>query len=250
MPPVHPVPGRPGPPLPAPTVASPRARAALVTADLSVVLRGRVRLELHPPPDYVSDAIRATGDFYEVAVLEEIARRVRGGVLVDAGAMIGNHTGFLASFVAHSAIHAFEPAPVNLALLGRNALAWDTVRVHPVALSDRPGRVHMTVELGNLGHAVVDATDRWGPLEGPSWEVQAITLDSLGLEDVTLLKVDVEWHEPQVLAGAADTIRRCRPLIVIEDWQHAYGAQLMEPLGYRLAVAWERAHQTFMYEPR
>lgn len=206
-----------------------------------------VELALHASPDYVSDHIRRAGDFYEADILDELARRVTGGILVDAGAMIGNHSAYLARFVPHTAIHAFEPAPVNLDLLRVNVAPYPSVTVHPVALSSRPGQVMMSVHATNRGHAVVDATDPWPQPEtvDRAWLADAITLDSLELEDVTLLKVDVEWHEPEVLAGARETIARWHPLIVIEDWQHVYGDLLP---GYRMAAEWELAHQTFLYE--
>ena len=42
------------------------------------------------------------------------------------------------------------------------------------------------------------------------------TLDSFSLDDVTLLKVDVEGHEVELLNGATQTIRRNRPVVLIE----------------------------------
>ena len=42
------------------------------------------------------------------------------------------------------------------------------------------------------------------------------TLDSFELPEVDFLKIDVEGHEVQVLAGARDTLRRCRPIVLIE----------------------------------
>lgn len=204
----------------------------------AVVVRG-VRLELHPSPDYVSDRIRETRDFYEADILDEVRRRVTGGVLVDVGAMIGNHSAYLAAFVPHSAIHAFEPIPDNVDLLVGNVAPWPSVSVDEVALSDHEGTARMVVEHTNYGHARI-------PRVGGLVDVKTRTLDSYRLDDVTLLKIDVEGHEPQVLAGARDTIARCRPLIVIEDWPGTY-AELLP--GYRLAVSWAEAHQTYLYEP-
>jgi FkbM family methyltransferase len=219
-----------------------------------VRVRG-VPLALHQSPDYVSDHIRRTGEFYEADVLDAIrdrlwAQTARGrepGVLVDAGAMIGNHTVYLAEFAPHSAIHAFEPAPVNLGLLKVNTAHYRNVHVHTIALSDKAGRLAMSVHRENRGHATVAATDPWPEPDAVDtvWEADARTLDSYGFEDVRLIKIDVEWHEPQVLAGAAVTIERWHPLIVIEDWGNVYGSLLP---GYRLAAEWEQAHQTFLYE--
>ncbi len=208
-----------------------------------MLVRG-VPLELHPPGDYVSDAIRLAGDFYEAAVLDEVARQLAErppGLLVDAGAMIGNHTTYLAAFAQHTEVRAFEPVPANLALLLANTRAWPTVHVHPLALSDGGRQLQLRLEPGNLGHATTD-------LDGPGAvvRVHAVALDDLELDQVALLKVDVEGHEPQVLAGARRTLERWRPLVVLESWQGRPDELLP---GYQLVAEWERAHQTYLYAP-
>lgn len=217
----------------------------------TVAWPGGVRLELHPPPDYVSDHIRRTGDFYEAAVLDEISARLRDlppGILVDAGAMIGNHTAYLAVFVPHTRVIAFEPAPVNLDLLRVNVALYPTVTIAPIALSDRSGWVDMLSAPDNRGWTTIAATDRTVVPGMDPFRVRAMPLDALFLEDVRLLKVDVERHEHLVLAGARRTIARSRPLIVIEDWERDL-APVMAELGYRVAVDWGDAHQTYLYEP-
>jgi hypothetical protein len=76
--------------------------------------------------------------------------------------------------------------------------------------------------------------------------VRTATLDSYALRDVSLVKVDVEGHERQVLAGARETLTRWRPLVVVEDWERELGP-LMAAFGYRLAVDWGWDHQTYLY---
>jgi FkbM family methyltransferase len=46
--------------------------------------------------------------------------------------------------------------------------------------------------------------------------VNVVTLNSLDLESVSLIKIDVEGSELAVIAGAVDTIDRLRPPILIE----------------------------------
>lgn len=206
---------------------------------IAVELRG-VPLELHPRPDWLTEAITTSGDFFEAAILDELARRITGGVLVDAGAMIGNHTAYLAAFVPHAAIHAFEPEPANLALLHRNVDRYPGVEVHPVALSDR-GRtmwLHRD-DPQNMGHTEVVDEQADG-----ARRVRALPLDAYQLEAVRLLKLDVEGHEPEVLAGAAATLARCHPLVLLEDWHLTTGALL--PAGYRLERAWPD-QQTYLW---
>jgi FkbM family methyltransferase len=195
---------------------------------------------LHPPGDYVSDEIRRTGAPFEVAILAELERRLAAvGVIVDAGAHIGNHAAWFAAHLPHTEIHAFEPWPDNLALLRRNTADWPTVRIHPFALSDR-GRTLNFMADDNLGHVRAD--------EAGTFTVDALPLDELELRDVSLVKIDVEGHEPQVIAGAAWTIHASHPLILIEDWTEPFPGTYAALLpGYRCAGHWE-AHQTYLYE--
>lgn len=47
-------------------------------------------------------------------------------------------------------------------------------------------------------------------------EIRTLTIDSFGLAPLDLIKIDVEGMELEVLAGAAQTIGRCRPIILVE----------------------------------
>jgi FkbM family methyltransferase len=86
------------------------------------------------------------------------------------------------------------------------------IRIEPVAVGAVTGRaaVGKVVE-GNLG-----AT---GISENPDGAITLRRLDDVLGSDVgcvTLLKIDVEGTEPQVLAGAVMTIQKSHPLIVAE----------------------------------
>ena len=65
--------------------------------------------------------------------------------------------------------------------------------------------------------------------------VPAISIDSLALPRLDLLKIDVEGMELEVLEGASTTIGRCLPIIVVEHLKTHVGT-LRETLvshGYR-----------------
>ena len=47
-------------------------------------------------------------------------------------------------------------------------------------------------------------------------KVEVAPLDSLSLEDVSLMKIDCEGFEVEILKGGLETIRRSRPAILIE----------------------------------
>jgi hypothetical protein len=48
--------------------------------------------------------------FYEIGVLEEIAKLVSGGVIVNVGGNVGNHAVYFGKF-CQSIVHSFEPDP-------------------------------------------------------------------------------------------------------------------------------------------
>jgi FkbM family methyltransferase len=138
------------------------------------------------------------------------------GTAIDAGANEGLFTFRLATL--YSRVHAFE---INPALAsGLRRLVPSKASVYPVGLSSRDGS-------GTLYTPYYRGRPQtgWGALEPgncPDAEsctestVSVRTLDSFGLNDVTLLKVDVEGHEVELLHGAQQTIRQNRPVVLIE----------------------------------
>ena len=44
------------------------------------------------------------------------------------------------------------------------------------------------------------------------------TLDSYQLENVGLIKIDIEGNELNAILGADDTIARCKPFMMFEAW--------------------------------
>lgn len=162
------------------------------------------------------------GKPYERPLLEHIyAERFRG-VAVDAGANIGNHTLWL-SGVCGLDVVAFEP--IKHAELSRN-----------VALNGLNRRVQIApVALGaNAGTALHVGKGRLDPARGA---LPVRRLDDYDLNDVVVIKADVEGMEADVLAGGEGTINRCRPVIFAEEWgpsEHEALAAVLEPWGYQM----------------
>jgi len=70
-------------------------------------------------------------------------------------------------------------------------------------------------------------------------EIRTITIDSLGLARLDLLKIDVEGMEVEALAGAADSLARCRPVLIVESLKSDHGKlrEALEKQGYQLFAA-------------
>jgi len=90
--------------------------------------------------------------------------------------------------------------------------------------------------------------------------VEVFPLDAFGLARLDILKIDVEGMEADVLVGARDTLRRCRPILYVEhaksDRQALTG--MIESSGYdihpvhslnMLCVPVERRHQVRISDP-
>ncbi len=178
----------------------------------------------------VSEVIRQTGDFYEADILDELREMFpTQRTIVDVGANIGNHSAYWSAFVPNTAIHAFEPVPDNYELLLKNA---PSAVCHPSALSDHVGRVAITMDRQNMGRGQVT---RHGDIK-----VTARTLDEFAMQDVSLIKIDVEGHELPVTLGARRTIGRWKPAIVVEDEFDDFAWHLLAAglVGYRRTREW------------
>jgi len=67
-------------------------------------------------------------------------------------------------------------------------------------------------------------------------QVTAVAIDSLALNRVDFIKLDVEGMESQVIRGAEETIRRCLPLLQVELIKDATGSltSLIQSFGYTI----------------
>jgi FkbM family methyltransferase len=142
----------------------------------------------------------------ELALLSEW---VDNRVAVDVGANNGVYAYHLSKLTN---VIAFEPNPqfrARLSILPRN------VRLENVALSDRDGAATLHIPLTSSGRQA----DGWGTLEDVSNAISITvptrTLDSYNL-DPGFIKIDVEGHEESILNGALQTIRRSKPILLIE----------------------------------
>jgi len=160
-----------------------------------------------------------------------------GDTVLDIGANIGGLTFPLAAAVGPTGhVIACEPQPDVVDLLHANLLMRTSktpITVLNKAVGATPGTINVPTQhydqLGNFGG--VEFGGRGGT------EVDMITVDSLQLETLALLKADVEGMEPDVLQGARATIARCRPLLYVEcDREHrrAELLALVDALGYRI----------------
>ncbi|MEO6651993.1 MAG: FkbM family methyltransferase [Ilumatobacteraceae bacterium] len=137
-------------------------------------------------------------------------------VVIDVGANIGVTTLIMSQVVPSGSVVAIEAGRRNFTLLEENLKANGCSNVTAVfAAASRSAGTLEFAESTAYGGVVEGLRE-----VGTGYSVPAITIDDLvadhGLERVDLLKVDVEGHEPDVLAGAEATIERFDPTVVLE----------------------------------
>jgi FkbM family methyltransferase len=157
----------------------------------------------------VSLAIRLFGEYCDAEV--EIMSKYlnEDSLYLDIGTNIGYHARGV-QMRSGAKVIAFEPHPKHFAVAAYNCQNLPIV-VYNTALGAKQGTLTITDfeadEVMNYGE--VRATS-----EGV--EVNVSKLDDFKLKDCTLMKIDVEGQELNVLKGAARTIKKFNPVIFYE----------------------------------
>jgi len=151
----------------------------------------------------------------ELHLLKFLCRRDADAI--DVGANDGSYVHYLRRH-AHKVV-AFEPMPVLASAL-RKKFPGGEVVIEQVALSDRADTVelHMPVVDGivvtGCSTISIDASGTYPATQAIN--VSMDRLDTVYKGRAGFIKIDVEGHEQAVLDGALQTIRRCRPRVLVE----------------------------------
>jgi FkbM family methyltransferase len=194
---------------------------------------------------YVGRSLNLYGEYSE-AEAQAVGMLIKAGdVVVEVGSNIGALTVPMSHIIGpEGVLHSYEPQPSTATLLRENLTenCCDNVVVHQAAAGDSNCRVKMTA-LNDLMHNNFGAAT----IGDGKVTVSMEKIDDLQLKRLNLLKIDAEGSERQVLLGAEETIRRCRPMIYVENDRREKSDELIGTLvdmGYRLY--W---HRPFLYNP-
>lgn len=169
-------------------------------------------------------------EFVDMSFLLHLLRP--GDLFVDVGANIGSYT-VLASAVCKSHSIAVEPDPETVQALKRNIKVngiEHLVTVIAAALGASAGTVRFTVGQ--------DTTNRVaGSTDVATRHVQVRTLDEvLTGHSPVLIKMDIEGYEPEVVAGAAETLGKSPLLAIITETADKRVSSALEAAGFRTAA--------------
>lgn len=130
------------------------------------------------------------------------------GVIVDAGANVGNWTRLGRSVFHDATTHLVEPQPACREVLDDPSRCTPTLTVHPGALAEQPciprARIAGEGETGGGAGGRVARLGEWEPgaVECPATTLNGLLAGHVVREDRALLKLDLDGHELTTLLGA------------------------------------------------
>jgi FkbM family methyltransferase len=195
---------------------------------------------------------------YDLATLGVLAALLDpGDTVVEGGANEGYHTVFMAALVGRAGrVWAFEPNPLPRQTLEKNVTLVPQVTIHHEALAAEPaeardffmprGDVH-NQGLGGFAHNSTQPTEKV--------TVRIETVDRvIGDSPVSLIKLDVQGFEHEVMAGAKNVVARDLPHVLFESIPAEESgrkvAAMLRRIGYSLwRVDKLTQHPYFSLEP-
>ena len=148
--------------------------------------------------------------------------------ILDIGAWVGTWTMAMNDFCGR--VVAFEPDPIHYQCLVKNCP--DNVETHQLAVGNENKMISLSEDNFTQAKRVVGEGD-----------IPMITVDSLKLNDVDLIKIDVEGYELEVLKGAIKTLKNIKYLMIeLNNNTKKYGSnnteveKFLHDLGFRVLI--------------
>lgn len=129
---------------------------------------------------------------------------------IDIGSNIGVYTYFFSKLFKH--VYAFEPikeVSFRIKLL-------KNVTLYNCGLSNIKSTKYLNIYSENgMPNYALSSLNRNTQIFDKK-KIKLINLDTLKLQKIDLIKIDVEGHEYEVIQGSLDTIKKWKPILIIE----------------------------------
>ena len=172
---------------------------------------------------------RAINNVYEeeLLVLDKLVDKNLESV--DVGVYRGVYTYQLSKISKH--VHAFEPNPLLFPYLNKNLKKLaENITLYESALSDSIVTTNLKIpkrsktlnkknyeEMYKLGAATIHDKNLLSNEEFTSFKIRTQKMDDILINNnIGFIKIDVEGHEENVLKGAAEIIKKNRPVLLVE----------------------------------
>ena len=190
---------------------------------LKVILKDNESIYVHSfPSEVISNHINYSKNYYENEFLEAIKDKYPNHInIIDIGANIGNHSQYFLRKLNCKKVYAFEPQDDNFNILKKNLEPFlNKGEAIKMALSDKNTEMPLyNSQKENYGGFSLFKYEYKNMNKSFLVEekIEVRTLDSYNLTDITMIKIDVENFELNVLKGGIETIKRNKPILFIEN---------------------------------
>jgi FkbM family methyltransferase len=180
-------------------------------------------------------------NFGRLAAFVVAARPV--GSIIDVGANIGDGIALLRGVGISADIFAVEGNPKFLGVLQQNKSALEPLTIYPKFVGDGRGEQYQLISFTSSAHL---RPARDGDVSGTT--LKPLDEAAAHLSSISLLKVDTDGFDLQILRGASGIIDRDRPVIFLE-WDPYLIIRAGESIedflrsfrrrGYRDVIVWD-----------
>jgi len=143
-------------------------------------------------------------------------------------------------------VYTFEPTPINFYCLVLNAPAPNVIKMQACV-----GDSHKLVAMKKIKEDNTSVSR----VSSKKGGYPTVMIDDLALDVCDLIHLDIEGYEFFALKGAIETIKRCKPVIVLEwlGYSSLFGineqeiTKWLEDLGY---IATKKIYNDMVFKPR
>ncbi len=191
-------------------------------------------------------------EWWEIFMLPYFKKYYRpNSNVIDIGGNVGTHTLLLSEIISpKSTIYVFEPVFADIIEMNvKENHIENKVVIYNEGVGDKNEKMNIDIfprncirnfgkqsfieKYRNLEFNIFNQKTK-KKCQPVSQKIQIVTLDSKKITNVSILKIDVEGMEIQVLEGAIETITREKPVIFIEIWKRNLKNTLATPIYKKL----------------
>ncbi len=126
-------------------------------------------------------------------------------------------------------VHSFEPNPIIFKYINKNLKKFiKNIHLYNFALSNQNKTINLKIPIRNsnsnkeifeeyyeMGKATIHNENNFENYE--NFEIQTKKIDELNFDNkISFIKIDVEGHELEVIEGEKNTIKRDKPVLLVE----------------------------------
>tara|TARA_B100000212_G_scaffold340019_1_gene319646 strand:- start:1011 stop:1766 length:756 start_codon:yes stop_codon:yes gene_type:complete len=126
-------------------------------------------------------------------------------------------------------VHSFEPNPIIFKYINKNLKKFiKNIHLYNFALSNQNKTINLKIPIRNsnsnkeifeeyyeMGKATIHNENNFENYE--NFEIQTKKIDEFSFDNkISFIKIDVEGHELEVIEGAKNTIKRDKPVLLVE----------------------------------